>query len=377
MNLNCSGVWLAAMLAVASVACSSSKPKPSDAGTAGTGGAGGGSPTDGAVDGAATDGGAPTVVATLSGVPASLATDGTRLYATILQTSAGLDGKVQSVAKTATDATPDAGTVTTLASGLKQPLAIAVNGGTVLWADTDVAFPGLPNLLAVPVSGGTTTELISGLYTMTRFAISGSVLYGITSNLQVITAFPLSGADAGAGQTVYPGNSPNGVEGPDSDGTYVFFLTPGVTNQDLYRTGIGGTGLTDLVKNASSASVDGDYILDDSTSVYWSDSGTGSVFSVSKTAAAGATAKMLATVASGSAPVQLALDGDNIYMLSSAQLLRIPKAGGTTPVVLASVSGGGSDKYLVAPANAVALAVDNSFVYWLYEGHGQILKIAK
>ena len=113
---------------------------------------------------------------------------------------------------------------------------------------------------------------------MTRLAISGSVLYGITSDLQVISAFPLSSADAGAGQVVYPGNPPDGVEGPDSDGTYVFFLTPGATNQDLYRTGVGGTGLIDLVKNASSGSVNGDYILDDSTSVYWSDSGTGSVF---------------------------------------------------------------------------------------------------
>jgi hypothetical protein len=63
--------------------------------------------------------------------------------------------------------------------------------------------------------------------------------------------------------------------------------------------------------------------------------------------------------------------------LHANRVRSIPKAGGTTPVVLASVSGAGSDKYLVAPANAVALAVDNTFVYWLDEGHGQILKIAK
>ena len=179
MDLNRRGVWLVAMLAVAPVACSSSKPQASDGGTGGAGGgaAGGGAGTGG---GAADSGAraAPRVslaaprarvaprplVATLSGVPASLATDGARLYATILPSIAGLDGKVQSVAKTATDATPDAGTVTTLASGLKQPLAIAVNGATVLWADSDVAFPGLPNLLAVPAAGGTPTELISGVY---------------------------------------------------------------------------------------------------------------------------------------------------------------------------------------------------------------------
>ena len=162
MNLNRSGVWLAAMLAVASAACSSSKTKPTDGGTggavggaaggrAGNGGAGGalgraGGTSDAGGGASGAGGAAPTVVATLSGVPASLALDGTRLYATILQSSAGLDGKVQSVAKTATDATPDAGTVTTLASGLKQPGAIAVNGATVLWADSDVAFPGSSQL---------------------------------------------------------------------------------------------------------------------------------------------------------------------------------------------------------------------------------------
>jgi hypothetical protein len=376
MNKEPGSVWLAVVLVVASAACSSSSsPKGVDGGTAG---AGGGSQTDAAVDRAAAGGGAaPTVVATLDGVPASLATDGTRLYATVLESSVGHDGKVESVAKTATGAMLDGGTVTTLASGLLAPRAIAVNGATVLWADTDVAFPGLPNVLAVPAAGGNTTEVISGVFTMTRLAISGSVLYGITSDGEMITAFPLSGAVAGAGQPVYPGNPPNGVEGPDSDGTSVFFLTPGTTNQDLYRTGVGGTGLTDLVKNASSGSVDSDYILDDSTSVYWSDSGTGSVFSVGKTAATGATPKTLATINTGSSPVQLALDGDNIYLLSSSQLARIPKAGGVAPVILASASGAGSDKYTVAPASAVALVVDDSFVYWLHEGHGQILKIAK
>ncbi|HEY4395278.1 MAG TPA: hypothetical protein VGP64_14505 [Polyangia bacterium] len=376
MKVQSSKVWWAAALAVASLACSSSgKPKPFDGGM---GGAGGESPTDAAVDRASTDGGtaAPTVVATLDGVPASLATDGTRLYVTVFETSAGHDGKVESVAKTAADVMPDAGTVTTLASGLLAPRAIAVNATTVFWADTDVAFPALPNVLAVSAAGGNATEVLSGVYTMTHLAISGSVLYGITSDSEIITAFSLSGADAGAGLTVYPGNPPNAVEGPDSDGTSVFFLTPGTTGQDLYRTTVGGTGLTDLVKNASSGSVNFDYILDDATSVFWSDAGTGSVFSVAKTAAAGATPKVLATINSGSAPVQLALDGDDIYLLWSQQLARIPKAGGT-PVILASVSGAGSDKYLVAPSNAVALAVDASFVYWLHEGHSQILKMAK
>ena len=49
-----------------------------------------------------------------------------------------------------------------------------------------------------------------------------------------------------------------------------------------------------------------------------------------------------------------------------------------TPVVLASVSGGGSEQYLVgAPGNTNALVVDEASVYWLYRGHDEILKIAK
>ena len=188
------------------------------AGTGG-GGLGGAGGTSGVAGGASGAGGtAPTIVATLSGVPASLATDGARLYATILPSSAGLDGKVQSVAKTATDATPDAGTVTTLASGLKQPLAIAVNGATVLWADSDVAFPGLPNLLAVPAAGGTPTELISGVYTMTRLAISGSVLYGITSDLQVISAFPCRAPTPAPGRWSTPATRPMGSRGRTATG---------------------------------------------------------------------------------------------------------------------------------------------------------------
>jgi len=45
-------------------------------------------------------------------------------------------------------------------------------------------------------------------------------------------------------------------------------------------------------------------------------------------------------------------------------------------VVLASTQSTASgDAYF--DDNAVALAVDDTYVYWLWEGHGQILKLAK
>ncbi|HEX3697632.1 MAG TPA: hypothetical protein VH374_19830 [Polyangia bacterium] len=315
----------------------------------------------------------PTVIAQLNAVPASLALGGDSLYVTVAETAAGGDGMVVRVAKTATDATPDGG-VTTLASGLKQPRTIAVAGDKVLWADTESAAPAASDVMTVPTAGGTATELISGATTMTQFAIADSVLYTLTGDIEVISAVALDAADGGGAQPVYPGNPPHAAVNPATDGTSVFFFTNGVTNLDLFQIPVAGGTPVDISMNATGGSVDFDYLVSDATTIFWSDAGTGTVFSLAKTA--GATRAPLGTFDTGSAPVQLALDGDNIYLLSAKQLMRLPKVGGTA-TVLASVAGTGGDTYVASLGNAVSLAVDDTFVYWLYEGHGQVLKIAK
>jgi hypothetical protein len=376
---------LAVSIGLALVGCGSSSPhKPTDGGhpdaDAQTSDAEAGSTTDthaSSSDGAdvaeASDGGAPTVVATLGGVPASLALNGSTLYATVAESAAGGDGKVVTVAKTAVDATPDGG-VATLAPSLIRPRAIAVDGDLVLWADTQHDLPGLSEVMTVAKTGGTPNVLLTDATTMTQLAIAGSVLYTITSDGEVISPVPLGIADAGAGAAIYPGNPPRAVVGPDSDGTSVFFFTNGTTNLDLFEVGVGGGTVTDLVMNATSGSVDYDFLAHDATSIYWSDSGTGTVFSLAKTP--GATKVPLATFDAGSDPVQILPDGDNLYLLSSKKLMRLPKVGGT-PVVLASVSGSVPDTFVASLGNAVSLVVDDTFVYWLYEGHGEIVKIAK
>jgi hypothetical protein len=333
------------------------------------------------------DAAAPTVVATLGAVPASLALAAGTLYVTVAESTTGHDGKLQSVTAAATDATADAG-VTTLASGLSQPRAVAVTGGNVYWADTSTTFPNPYDVLSVPLAGGPATVVVPSGVTTTRLAIAGTILYTLTSNGEAISAVPLVGADGGApgdagsdagtdagtgAGVVYPGTPPNGISSLDSDGTSVFFFTNGTTNLDLFSVPVSGGTATDLAKNATSASVAFDFLVDDATTLYWSDSGSGSVFSLPKI---GGTKTMLATFTSGSSPVQLVLDGPNVYALSATQLTRFPKTGGT-PVVLASVSGAGADRYLASLGNAVALAVDDVNVYWLYEGHGQILKLSK
>jgi hypothetical protein len=246
-------------------ACSSSNSPAGDAGRIDSASdvvateAGDAGRIDGASDVVATDAGdagvSPTVVATLGGVPESLALDGNVLYATILESGAGHNGLVQSVSKTATDAAADGGMVATLASGLNQPRAIAIHGGAILWADTEAAAPDDPNVMTIPLAGGTPAELFPNVTTYTRLVIVGDALYTVSGNLETISSLILGG-DAGAATTIFPGNPPSAVYAPDSDGTAVYFLAPGGTNQDLYSAQIGGTGAaTDLSHNVASGSV--------------------------------------------------------------------------------------------------------------------------
>jgi hypothetical protein len=373
-----------------SVACSSSKtPTQADgsagldggveaAGATGSGGitgAGGGAGGAGGVS----QGGVPTVVATLDAVPVSLALAGDRVYVTLFPTHGG-DGKVESIAKTATDASADGGTaVTTLASGLPSPGAIAVNGSQVLWIDDY-------QVISVPVTGGSTstlfnnTDVASAVLANVRLPIVNSVFYSTSDNGQTIRAYPLGAADGGIGisTTVFTRSGEGLTYAVDSDGSSLFFLNASGngsdTPYDLTESPVAGGPATVLAANAGGGSANGDYIVDDATTVYWSDSGSGSVSSVPK---AGGTVQTLATFPTGSAPVQIVLDGDNIYALWDRQLVRLPKAGGT-PVVLASVSNPtAANSYRGLGSNAISLAVDDSFVYWLFAGPQQILKIAK
>jgi hypothetical protein len=368
-------------LLVAVVGCGSSSKPPADAGHGDAlqdaGDADAPSSTDtpaASSDGAdAADAGAPMVVASLMRVPASLALSGSTLYVTVAESAAGGDGKVVTVAKTAVAATPDGGVVT-LASSLIRPRAIAVDGDLVLWGDTQHEFPGLQEVMTVAKTGGTPSVLLTDAAETPHLAIAGSVLYAITGNGKSISPVPLGAADGGVGTAIYPGNPPNATVGLDSDGTSVFFFTNGTTNLDLFSVGVGGSAATDLSMNATSASVAFDFLTHDATAIYWSDSGTGSLFSLAKTA--GATKSPLATSAPGSDPVQILPDGDNLYLLSSNKLMRLSKTGGI-PVILASVAGSGAETYVASLGNAVSLAVDETFVYWLYEGSGEILRISK
>jgi hypothetical protein len=364
----------------------------------GAGGAGGGSGGQsggaGGQNGAAGAGGAvaPTVVATLDYVPGSLALDGANLYVTVASQS-GVDGKVQTVAKTAVGATEAAGGgITTLASGLASPGTIAVAGGSVYWAGI-IAVSGRPTTFSVATTGGPVANATGDPYsvsTWTRSPIANSVLYTLTNNGNSISSFPLTGTAAGAGQVIYTTPpTASGIFALDSDGTSVFFfvdISPfaGGTNEiDLDQVPVGGGAATFLAKTYINSTVDS-YLIHDASTIYWSDRGgaqtgnlpSGAVYALPKT---GGTPTVLATFPIGTGAVQLVLDGNDFYALSEFALVRFPKSGGT-PVTLASApSGASADAYVLNTGNmnAIALATDDTYVYWLWAGHGQILKLAK
>jgi hypothetical protein len=242
----------------------------------------------------------------------------------------------------------------------------------VYWADSSGS-----GVFAVPTAGGSVTEVTDAsvfTYSFNRIAIANSVLYAFTGNAGSSTAFPLAGAAASAGQVIYPGLGIGGLQGIDADGTSVFFLVTRMSNTwDLSQIPVGGGTETVLMMSMLHGQALDDTLVHDATSIYGTDQATGNVYSLPKT---GGTPKLLANFPGQGNDLQIALDTNDIYVLEKQSLSRIPKTGGT-PVVLASTqSTASADAYLLE-INAVALAVDDTYVYWLREGYGQILKLAK
>jgi len=161
----------------------------------------------------------------------------------------------------------------------------------------------------------------------------------------------------------------------NSDGTSLFLLTNGQANLDILSYPIAGGQPTDVAMNATGTSgSDFDHIVVDDTSIYWSSNLATTGYDIKSVAKTGGTPALLANV---DAFPQLVLDGTNIYVLTPLSLYRIPKAGGTPTRLAAAPSGASADSFLGSLGNAVALAVDDTWVYWTFQSHLQILKIAK
>jgi hypothetical protein len=312
---------------------------------------------------------APTVVYSQTRPLAGLALAGDTLYVSVppIVGSATInDGSIIAVPKAAESAMLGAGATTVI--GNIGPRALMVRDNQLYWDNAiDLSNSAI---FTAPVTGGAPSSVFGsqyGLAAITHFAVAGSTLYIVGSPASEIWSWPLGSNALPTRYLQYRGDQ---VAGLDSDGRSIFYFLPGLRGLDLCITAIGDlASVTLLSPNATSADFAAEmYTLTDETSVYWNTQLK--IYSLPKAPTPNDKPKLLATMPGGLF-VQLLLDGPNLYALSDAQLVRIPKAGGT-PVVLAEPA----DPTLEGSAtNALGMAVDDTFLYWVSQG--QILKIPK
>ena len=309
----------------------------------------------------------PTVVYSQTRRLAGLALDGDTLYVSVppIVGSATInDGSIIAVPKAAVSATLGA-VIANIG-----PRAIMLHDNQLYWDNAiDLSNSAI---FTAPVTGGAPSSVFGsefGLAAITHFAVVGSMLYIVGSPASEIWSWPLGSNALPTRYLQYRGDQ---VAGLDSDGKAVFYFLPGLRGLDLCMTAIGDlNSVTLLAPNATGADFAAQmYTLTDETSVYWNSALK--IYSLPKAPTAADKPKLLATMPGGLF-VQLLLDGPNIYALSDAQLVRIPKTGGT-PVVLAALL---DPKLEGSATNALGMAVDDTFLYWVNADQGQILKIPK
>ncbi len=155
------------------------------------------------------------------------------------------------------------GTRVILASGgsWNHPTGLAVSGGTVYWG---VASPGA--ILTVPVGGGTTSTLVSGVGPIAVVADATNVYWTDSSGAVMKVA-----QAGGAPVTLATSANPNAIA---VDGTYVYWSTLAFsTPSTILKVPIaGGTAVT---LESGLQSVRG--IAVDATSIYWTEEAAGVV----------------------------------------------------------------------------------------------------
>lgn len=302
---------------------------------------------------------------------AGLALSGGTLYVSVQATQTAEypgDGRIISIPKTATNASLAAGSTTVIPN--ITPRGLTVYDGQLYW-DNGTWGASFTHILTAPVSGGTPAPIIPGDDAVTpprRFVVANSVMY--LNKGTEIWAWPIGSQ---ALPTVYFPYRSDPLSGIESDGTNIYFFLGGFSGLDLCATTVGELhGVTLLASNVRSSSFrETAYMLSDETTIYWLDGVA--VYSLPKQVTAESEPTLLGTLPNGGVTVQLLADGSNLYVLSETQLGRIPKTGGT-PVILHEVTVAS----LTPPAtNALAMATDETFIYWLDAQGGKVLRAPK
>ena len=268
--------------------------------------------------------------------PWGMAIDATSVYWTTCGDPTG--GNVLKVPKAG-------GNVVTLAAGDRLS-GIAVDGTSVYWvAGTSDASSGA--IMKVPVGGGTPTTLASRPGPPAHLAADASYVYWAEQIPGAIMKVPLT---AGAPTTVTSARLAWQIALDEAD---VFWIGQGVMKAP--KLGGGAIELTSPVPMLPMAG-----LAVNATNVYFTSGPPGGTSGVSTVPSQGGTATVVYADTSGvfAPPGPIAIDATRAYW-----------ADGSNAVFCVPLSGGAATTLATGQDNVVAIAVDETAVYWLVNGN--------
>jgi hypothetical protein len=263
----------------------------------------------------------------------------------------GSNGKVQKVAKSG-------GTVTDLATGLGVPYGIAVNGTDVYFCDRFV-----DTVYKVPRGGGPMTPFATGQPHANRVALDAANAYWTNSG-------PSENQDGSVMKMPLGGTTPfalaTGLDLPEAialDDTYVYWTNTLYLGGSVMRTRIDGTQTTPTTLAMNQFYALG--IALDATYVYWT-----TQFAVMKVAKTNdGTAPPIIVAPHQNFPKEVAVDLLNVYWTNADAVEELP------------LSGRGLQRTLAHPTWGVGVAVDALWVYYVdgatLTHPGAILRVGK
>ena len=290
----------------------------------------------------------PGVVTLATGLsnPVDIAVDDTSVY----WTEYG-GGTVKKVSKSG-------GSVTTLASGLYSVSGLAVDNNYVYFAE-NIGI-NAANIKKVSKNGGTVITLASGQPSTWSVAVDGISVYWTDGYGGTIRKVPING---GSVSTLATGsNSPSGIAVDSANVYWSEFTNPG----SVRKVALNGGSVIILASNSNTPG-----IATDGTNVYWTESVYTNNEKVNKVSVNGGSVTSLATGLSS--PWDISVDGASAYWVEYI-------SNGTVKQV--SLNSGSITTLASGSSEPVAVAIDTTNVYWIERnggtsGAGTVKSVAK
>jgi hypothetical protein len=336
---------------------------------------GGGSPADkcpSSCDGTCSAGHCLTTLASGLSAPGALAVDGTSVYFAMGGVPTGSGPGIMVVPKVPTTA----GSRSWIAEQEHQPWALAVDGTSVYWTtDYPITWPGGGTVQSRLLDGTSPATLSASLDLPRGLAIDATSVYWTEGGGRVAKA-PLGGAP--------PTVLASGLDFPGDiavDATNVYWVEGGTDGKpppegDTKLMMVPKAGGTPTTLATAGMLVSGGSLTVDATNVYWTISvyqqvNGASVCTLGKVLSVPIAGGAATTLTSGqNGPGAIAVDATSLYWINEGSkddgaIMKIPKGGGAAITLAAN---------LTDPSRIV---VDDTAVYWTDGGVGGVVKTAK